>query len=114
VLGIREKTRIASDFYNMFSKIGFKDSLLTALVIVASVIALSAGICILLEMLKVKITFFDNFILIVAVVWAIYIIIELVAWITEKTQGDTFQVLQVLAVHLMVFGSLLIASKKFD
>jgi hypothetical protein len=114
VLGIMDRTRFTSDFYIMFSKIGFQGSFRVTLAIVASVIALAAGICLLLEMLKVRISFFDNFIFIVAIIWAVYVIIEIVAWITQGRSSEMFYILQLIAVHLMVLGSLLIASNRFD
>jgi hypothetical protein len=55
---------------------------------------------------------------ILAIIWAVYIVVELYYWITGKGsasfQKDFLHVLQMLAVHLMVLGSLLTASKKFD
>ena len=84
------------------------------LVTIAGVIALVAGIAILLEMLNVQVSFLDTLILIIAIIWAVYVIVEIIAWITGKYRdSNIWYVFQRLAVHLMVLSSLLIASKKF-
>jgi len=97
------------DFSIIFGYIFGKNS--GVLVIIASVIALVAGIAILLEMLNVQISFLDTLILIIAIIWAVYIIVEIVYMI--KNRDDFWLSLQRLAVHIMVLSSLLIASKKF-
>jgi hypothetical protein len=99
------------DFAIIFSRIGLKSGTLSLLVTVASVIALVAGIAILLEMFNFKLSFLDTLIFIVAIIWAVYIAIEIISWVTSG--GFGWGLVQMLAVHLMVFASLLIASKKF-
>jgi len=96
------------DFYIIFSRVFKGDP--KAFVVIAGVIALVAGIAIILEMLNVQISFLDTLILIIAIIWAVYVIVEIITWF--KT-GFNLDVLQKLAVHLMVLASLLIASKKF-
>jgi hypothetical protein len=108
ILGLKT----GGDFNIIFSRIGFKGNTLTLFAMAASVIALVAGIAILLEMLNIKLSFLDNLIFIVAIVWAVYVVIEVVSWAT-RSFGDFWGTLQMLAVHLMVFASLLTASKKF-
>jgi hypothetical protein len=45
----------------------------------------------------------------------VYIVLEIVSWIRGAFKNQTFfHIIQLLAVHLMVLGSLLTASKKFD
>jgi hypothetical protein len=100
------------DFTTIFSRIGFKGNILILFAMGASVIALVAGIAILLEMLNVKFSFLDTLIFIVAIIWAVYVVIEVVSWATRGF-GNFWGMLQMLAVHLMVFASLLTASKKF-
>ncbi|GBU27892.1 hypothetical protein R84B8_01435 [Treponema sp. R8-4-B8] len=110
VLGLVGSGR--GDFSIIFGAIFGKGS--GVLVTIASVIALIAGIAILLEMCNVQLSFLDSLILIIAIIWAVYVIVEIVAWITGKYRGSTlWEILQRLAVHLMVLSSLLIASKKF-
>jgi len=107
VLGITTKS---GDFKIIFARMfgGNVDTF----VLICSVIALVAGIAILLEMFNVQLSFLDTLILIIAIVWAIYVIIELIGWI-KVGFNDLWHTLQMLAVHLMVLASLLIASKKF-
>jgi len=81
---------------------------------IVSVIALIAGIAVLLELFNVELSFLDTLILIIAIVWAVYVIIEIISWLTSGAFGsDLWGVLQKLAVHIMVLASLLIASRKF-
>jgi len=108
VLGLSRST--SGDFYIIFNKVFGVDSN-HFLVIIASVIALVAGIAILLEMLNVQISFLDTLILIIAIIWVVYVIVEIVYMI--RYRSDFWFSLQRLAVHIMVLSSLLIASKKF-
>ena len=100
------------DFTIIFGRLGFKGGTLDIFVLLASVIALVAGIAILLEMFNITLSFLDTLLLIVAIIWAVYIVIEIFSWV-NGSGSNPFYVLQKLAVHLMVLGSLLIASKKF-
>jgi len=107
VLGITKYS--GGDFRIIFDRMGFPSLFVT----VASVIALIAGIAILLEMLNVQFPFLDTLILIIAIIWAVYVIIEIVSWISKASSVNLWYTLQMLAVHIMVLSSLLIASKKF-
>ena len=112
VLGLTKYSN-SGDFYIIFDRIGFSGDVLKVFVAVASVIALVAGIAVLLEMFNIRLSFLDSLILIIAVIWAVYIVIEIIGWVTKGVGNKGFwYVLQMLAVHLMVFSSLLIASKK--
>jgi len=106
VLGLQKYS--GGDFSIIFGRMGFPAIFVT----VASVIALVAGIAVLLEMLGIKLSFLDTLILIIAIIWVVYVVIEIVSWVT-KGFGNFWHSLQMLAVHLMVLASLLIASKKF-
>ena len=100
------------DFNIIFDRFGIKNNL-GLFVTVASVIALVAGILLVLEMLNVRVSILDTLIFIIAIIWAIYVLVEIVSWITEGFKTNFWNVLQLLAVHIMVLGSLLIASKRF-
>ena len=82
-------------------------------VIIAGVISLVAGVCIILEMLNMKVSFLDTLIFIIAIIWAVFVILGLISWITNTGSVNFWHFLQRLAVHLMVLASLLIASRKF-
>jgi len=101
------------DFWIIFNRMGFKGDTLSLFVAVASVVALVAGIAIILEMLNVQVSFLDTLIFIIAIIWLVYVIIEIISWITSKSSGNLWSILQMLAVHIMVLANLLIASKKF-
>ena len=113
--GVLGLTKYANkgDFHVIFSRMfGESGNVLNVFVAVASVIALVAGIAVLLEMFNIRLSFLDSLILIIAVIWAVYIVIEIIGWITNARSGNPWSILQMLAVHIMVFSSLLIASKK--
>ncbi len=101
------------DFKTIFQRMKFSGNALNVLVIVASVVALVAGIAILLELFKVELPFLDTLLLIVAIIWAVYIVIEIISWITGGGKENIWHTLQMLAVHFMVLASLLTATKRF-
>ena len=107
VLGLTKYS--GGDFDIIFGRMNFPGIFVT----IASVIALVAGILIVLEMLDIKVSFLDTLILIIAIIWAVYIVIEIVSWVTKAKSENLWHVLQMLAVHIMVLSSLLIASKRF-
>ncbi|MDR0656886.1 MAG: hypothetical protein LBG22_11275 [Treponema sp.] len=109
VLGIQK----GGDFKIIYGTL-FSGDLLTALTVITGIIALLAGILVLLELFNVEIGFLDTLVLVVAIVWLVYVVIEIFGWISGKYKQNFLHVLQLLAVHLMVLGSLLVASKKFD
>ena len=111
VLGLSKWT--GGDFAIIFTRLGFKGGTWDLFVMVASVIALVAGIAVLLEMLNVTLSFLDTLIFIVAIIWAVYVVVEIVSWVTSGFSGNFWHMLQMLAVHFMVLASLLIATKKF-
>jgi len=82
-------------------------------VMIVSIIALLAGILVLFEMFKVKFSFLDELLFVVAIIWFVYIVIEIFYWLSSGLGNNLWDIIQKLAVHLMVLGSLLIASKRF-
>jgi len=82
----------------------------STLALICGIIALIAGICIVLNMLKIEVSFLPTLVLIIAIIWVIYIVIEIIAFLKG---GFTLGELQTLAVHLMVLGSLVIATGRF-
>jgi len=112
VLGLSKSLFNKGDFWVIFNRIGFKGDALSVFVAIASVVALIAGIAIILEMLSLQISFLDVLIFIIAIIWAVYIVIEIIGWITGKGNENLWSTLQRLAVHLMVLANLLIASKR--
>ncbi|MCL2265486.1 MAG: hypothetical protein FWC22_05525 [Treponema sp.] len=109
VLGLSKWS--GGDFMTIFNRLGFKGDLLNILVLAASVVALVAGIAILLEMFNIKLSFLDTLIFIIAIIWAAYVIVNIITWVTGGFDNFWYE-LQRLAVHIMVLASLLIASKR--
>jgi len=110
VLGLQKWS--GGDFMVIFKRMNFSGNTLSIFVTIASVIAFVAGIAILLEIFDMKLSFLETLIFIVAIIWAVYVVIEIISWVTSGF-ADFWHLLQMLAVHLMVLGSLLVASRKF-
>jgi len=100
------------DFRIIFGRMGMSGSTLSLFVTIASIVAVVAGVALLLEMFNVRLSFLNLLILIVAIIWAVYIIINIFTWLSSGF-GNFWHELQRLAVHLMVLASLLVASKRF-
>jgi uncharacterized membrane protein YphA (DoxX/SURF4 family) len=110
VLGIDK----GGDFAIIYRAVLGRGDVTTFLAIITGIIALVAGIVLVLDLLQIKLSFLYLFIFIVAVVWAVYIAVELIYWYKSGDfSSSLWYVLQKLAVHLMVLGSLLTASRKF-
>ena len=100
-------------FANILSRIGFTGGVFDLLLVVLSVIAIAAGIAILLDLFSVELPFLNIVVFIVGIVWIVYIVITLFSWIVSGF-GNFFQELSMLAVNAMILASLLTASKRFD
>jgi len=78
-----------------------------------AVIALVGGILVLIEMFtKITSRALDYIALILAIIWAVYIVIGIVSWITKTNSMSIWDMLQRLGVHTMVLGSLLVVARK--
>jgi len=108
ILGLNKR----GDFKTIFDFV-FKGSFSDMVVMIVSIIALLAGILVLFEMFKVKFSFLDELLFVVAIIWFVYIVIEIFYWLSSGLGNNLWDIIQKLAVHLMVLGSLLIASKRF-
>jgi membrane-bound ClpP family serine protease len=116
VLGLQKKTWSnffeQSDFQGILSRIGFKGDTLSTFVAILSVIAIVAGAILILELFKVRIPILDTLIIIIAIVWAVFIVVELFGWF--KNDFDHFyKSIAVISVHVMILSSILYASKRF-
>jgi hypothetical protein len=110
--GILGLSRKGGDFRTIFDFV-FKGNFSNMVVMVVSIVALLAGILVLFEMFKVKFSFLDELLFVVAIIWFVYIIIEIIFWLQGGLGKDLWGIIQKFAVHLMVLSSLLIASKRF-
>ena len=97
----------------IFGKGDFSD----VLVVVLSIIAIIAGVLVLLSLLKVEIPFMDLILVIFICVWAAFIlIIDIINPISEKDslfRKNTWDYLRQLASHLLVLGALITSTKRF-
>jgi fumarate reductase subunit D len=111
VLGIDR----GGDFAIIYRTVFGKGDGTTFLAIVTGIIALIAGIVLALELFQIRLSFLYLLIFIVFIVWAVYIVVKCIYWLNSGDfSNDLWHVLQRLAVHLMVLGSLLTASRKFN
>ena len=108
VLGLNKR----GDFRTIFDFV-FKGSFADMVVMIVSIIALLAGILVLFEMFKVKFSFLDELLFVVAIIWFVYVVIEILYWLRGGMGNNLWDRIQTFAAHLMVLGSLLIASKRF-
>jgi hypothetical protein len=112
VLGIQN----GGDFAIIYRAALGRGDITTILVTVTGVVALIAGVAVVIDLFGIELNFINTLLFIIAIVWVVYIVFEIVSWVRGVLfKGDTlFHVIQLLAVHLMVLGSLLSASKKFE
>jgi hypothetical protein len=77
---------------------------------IIAVLALVAGVMVLIEMFGITIRSLDFIALVLAIIWAVYIVIGIISFL--KGQKDFLFFLQRLAVHTMVLASLLQVARK--
>ena len=107
VLGFMPKA--GGDFqYILTTTMGFPKIIAT----IIAVFAFIAGILVIIEMFGKTFRTLDIIALVLAVIWALFIIIGIVSWITNMKSMDFWLMLQRLAIHTMVLGSLLITARK--
>jgi len=82
------------------------------LIIIAGVIAIIAGVAVLLDLLDAKILIADSLVLIIAIIWAVFVVLQIVGWVGDGFK-DFWVVLSKLSVNVIILASLLTASKKF-
>jgi hypothetical protein len=111
ILGIQSGGDFAIIYRTMFGR----GDLTSILVLATGIVALIAGIAVIIDIFGIEIGLINTLLFIVAIVWAVYIVLEIVSWIRGAFKGQSpLHVIQFLAVHLMVLGSLLAASKRFE
>jgi len=76
--------------------------------VIAGIIALIAGIFILLEMFNIRLSFLPLLILILTIIWVVIVIFAVVYLLRDFGLAR----LAIVAVHMMIAGSLLSASKR--
>jgi phosphotransferase system glucose/maltose/N-acetylglucosamine-specific IIC component len=114
VLGLQNKIPSKGDFYQILQRIGMGSNGLKICVPVLSVIAIIAGILIILELFDIKVPMLETLLLIIAIIWAVFVVVEIISWIKGTVRKDFLEVLKMVAVHLMILVPLLLGSKKFD
>jgi len=111
VLGLQQRGLRSGGVFHEILRNFFRGDNLNLFLVVLSVIALVAGIAILLDLFSVELPFLNMLTLVVAIVWAVYVVVTIISWLSDG--GDFFQMLSTLAINVMVLASLLSASKRF-
>jgi hypothetical protein len=76
VLGLQKYA--GGDFTIIFKRMNFSGDMLNLFVLAASIVALVAGVAILLEMFNVQLSFLDTLVFIIAIIWLVYVVIEII------------------------------------
>ena len=100
-------------FHEILHRMGFRGDTLGVMLTLLCIIAIVAGIAIVLDLFSIEVPFLNIVVLVVGIFWIIYIVITLVSWIGDGF-GNFFQELSMLAVNAMILASLLTASKRFE
>ena len=82
-----------------------------ALVAVLAVIAIAAGVLILLKLFSVNIPILETILLVLAIVWAAFVILNVIYLIKEEPNFLSW--LKLVSTHLIVLGGIIVASGKF-
>ena len=110
--GLRGLAGGSGIFHEIHHRMGFRGDSLSLFLTILSIIAIVAGIAIVLDLFSIEVPFLNIVVLVVGIVWIIYIVITIISWISDG--GNFFQELSGLAVNAMILASLLTASKRFE
>jgi hypothetical protein len=100
-------------FHNMANTI-LSGDIANIVAIILSVLAIVAGVFLLLQLFKVIVPYTDTILFVFVIVWVIYIVI---VDIINPLGARNFQILPYitqLSTHLMVLGALITSTKKFN
>jgi hypothetical protein len=91
----------------------FRGDLAEILIVVLAVLAIAAGVFILLKLFGIEVPFTEMILIILAIVWIVFII--LVDAIYPLTHGGANFIdwLRSLGAHLMVLGGITLATERF-
>ena len=92
----------------------FKGDFANVLVIIISVLAIAAGIFIILKLFNVGIPNMELILIILAIVWLIFIVlIDIVAPLNARNKPGFIAWLLVFAPHLMVLSGIILSTDRF-
>jgi hypothetical protein len=107
------KPEIRQAVEGVFTGRDFKD-LNEVLIVIFSILAIAAGVCIVLKIFSVQIPMFDLVLIILAIVWLVFIIlIDVIAPINSKKDFDLIDWLRIFSPHLMVLAGIALATDRF-
>jgi hypothetical protein len=92
----------------------FKGDFAEIIIVILSVLAIVAGVFVLLKLFGVDVPMAEMLLVILAIVWVVFIIIFDVIRPINNSRGFVFvDWLRVLGAHLMALGGILLATERF-
>ena len=91
----------------------FKGDLAEMLIIILAVLAIAAGVFILLKFFGIDIPITELLLVILAIVWVVFIIMIDVVHPLNRKGGNFVDWLRSLGAHLMALGGILLATERF-
>ena len=83
------------------------------LIVILSVLAIAAGVFILLKFFGVSIAITELLLIILAIVWVVFIIMIDIVYPLNSRGGDFVDWLRMLGAHLMVLAGICMATERF-
>ena len=92
----------------------FRGDLAEILIVVLSIMAIAAGVFIILRLLNISIPLIDLLLVILAIVWVVFIVmIDIVAPLNARSKPAFISWLLGFSSHLMVLGGILLSTERF-
>ena len=92
----------------------FKGDVANVVSIIFAILAIIAGVLILLKLFSIAIPSMELILIIIGIFWLVFIIlIDIVAPLNRKGDGDFLLWLRVICPHLMVLGSIILSTDHF-
>ena len=92
----------------------FRGDLAEVLIVIISILAIAAGVFIILKLFNVDIPVIELPLIILAIVWIVFIImIDIVAPLNARNKPDFINWLLGFSSHLMVLGGIILSTERF-
>ena len=91
----------------------FKGDLAEMLIVILAVLAIAAGVFILLKFFGIDIPITELLLVILAIVWVVFIIMIDIVHPLNRKGGNFVDWLRSLGAHLMALGGILLATERF-
>ena len=92
----------------------FKGDFANAVTIIFAILAIAAGVLILLKLFNIVIPAMEIILIIIAVFWIVFIIlIDIIHPLDKNSNIEFLQWLRIICPHLMVLGSIILSTDRF-